>query len=365
MNIPYIRPALYRERDMKKLESVRDDLNISPEKSLKISRRGFLQIVAVAGAAGALWRFGINAESGRHVVRRSLPMMGTVLNLTVIGPDRDSAEEAVDATIERMLNTAGRLSRFDPQSEVSQLNRNGFLGDPGKELLEVLTLGESISKKTAGAFDVSVLPLVSLHQQFVDTNDPPDREEIHRVAALVDYRKIQLAESGIQFLQQDMAVTLDGIGKGYVVDQGVAALKNHGFKNVFVEAGGDLMAAGSKEPGRPWRVGIRNPRPVQAQELVTVDTVNRAIATSGDYMQAYSADMRRHHIINPATGFSPPELASASVIAPSAALADGLATATMVLGADKSLALLEEWPGCEGYFVGKDMKRHQTSGFFG
>ena len=161
-----------------------------------------------------------------------------------------------------------------------------------------------------------------------------------------------------------MGVSLDGIGKGYIVDRGVDQLKDYGFNNVYVEAGGDLMVSGQKSDDTPWRIGIRNPRPEQKKELVTLKVSDKAIATSGDYFQAFSPDLKHHHIIDPRSGFSPPELASCTVTAPNVALADGLATAAMVLGKDAALDLLEPMQGCEAYMVTKELKQYNTTGFF-
>ena len=131
----------------------------------------------------------------------------------------------------------------------------------------------------------------------------------------------------------------------------------------LVEAGGDLSASGNKTPGTPWRIGIQDPRGVTARLLASVDVAGRALATSGDYMQPYSDDRLHHHILDPRTGYSSPELASCTVIAPTAALADGLATAAMVLGAEGSLALTDALPDCEGFFVAKDSSSRRTAGF--
>ena len=161
-----------------------------------------------------------------------------------------------------------------------------------------------------------------------------------------------------------MGISLDGIGKGYIVDQGVAALKQRGFNNVYVEAGGDLMVSGQKEAAVPWRIGIRNPRPQHNQRLVTVAVSDKAVATSGDYLQAFTPDLRHHHIIDPRSGFSPPELASCTVTAPSVAMADGLATALMVLGKNDALDLIEPMHGCEAYMVDKNLQHFNTTGFF-
>ena len=103
-----------------------------------------------------------------------------------------------------------------------------------------------------------------------------------------------------------MGITLDGIGKGYIVDAGTAVLREHGFSNVLVEAGGDLMASGKKEAAQPWRVGVQPPRPQTDKVLARFNLNNQAAATSGDYMQPFSADLSQHHILDPRTGYSAP-----------------------------------------------------------
>ena len=115
----------------------------------------------------------------------------------------------------------------------------------------------------------------------------------------------------------------------------------------------------------PRRIGIRNPRPEEASNLITIEMSNKAVATSGDYMQPFTANMRHHHIIDPRSGISPPELASATVCAPTVAMADGLATAAMVMGPEQALVTLESLPDCEGFFIGKDLQQYRTKGFLG
>jgi thiamine biosynthesis lipoprotein len=164
----------------------------------------------------------------------------------------------------------------------------------------------------------------------------------------------------VTFAHPGMAVTLDGIAKGYIVDAGIEVLKQRGFADVLVEAGGDLLASGQKEQDTPWQIGIRSPRTAQGGLLASFSVENRAVATSGDYMQSFTADLSQHHILDPRTGYSAPELASATVTAPTATLADGLATATMVLGPKAGLRLVESLPGCKAYLVLKDLEIVKT-----
>jgi len=192
----------------------------------------------------------------------------------------------------------------------------------------------------------------------------PPQQEIDSALSLVDYRRVTIEGDTIRYAQPSMAMTLDGIGKGYIVDEGVRKINELGFANVCIEAGGDLMVTGTKSSGDPWTIAIRNPRPEKEQHQYIVTMKDRAIATSGDYMQSFSKDRRYHHIINPATGFSPPELASCSILAPSVARADGLATSAMVMGPEKAIALLETLPDCEGFLIGKDLTTYTSKDFF-
>ncbi len=328
-----------------------------------LDRRRFLQIIAVAGAAGAGWYTGFRPNQRTKVVRRSQPMMGTVLNLIIYGPDQDTIEAALTNTIAKMLSLERHLSRHRPDSEVSRLNTEGQLEKPGPDILNVLKLAQNISHRTDGAFDITVLPLLTTQQQYRGLSSPPP-EALVTPLALVGYQNLQISAKKITLAQPGMGITLDGIGKGYIVDQGVAELEKFGFNNIYVEAGGDLMVQGQKANNRLWKIGIENPRPTKPEKLVVLKASNRAVATSGDYMQAYSSDFSRHHIVNPITGFSPPELASSTITAPNTALADALATATMVLGSKKSIELLAEIPECEGYFIDKDLHHLQTNNFF-
>ncbi|HHL34532.1 MAG TPA: FAD:protein FMN transferase [Desulfobulbaceae bacterium] len=332
------------------------------KKQMRIDRRKFLQIVAVAGAAGAGWTLGLSRRTASYkVVQKSEPMMGTILNLTLYGPDRSVLETAIETTIDRMHGLENILSRHNPASDLARLNRTGTLTNPSRDLTTVLELARFVNDKTGGAFDVTVLPLVKLQQK----GKVPEQADIQKALALTGFHHLSIDAKKITLARAGMGITLDGIGKGYIVDQGVETLRENGFGSAYVEAGGDLMVTGRKPGDQPWRIGIRNPRPSSSGELMVLKTSNHAVATSGDYMQAYATDYSRHHIVNPRTGYSPPELASATITAPTVALADGLATAAMVMGHKRSIAMLRNMPNCEGYFIDKGLNHYQSAGFSG
>jgi thiamine biosynthesis lipoprotein len=322
------------------------------------SRRAVLRIIAVGGAAGAAWKLGWFDRFHLPAVKRSRMLMGTTVNLTVLG-DRDEAEAAAEATLERMAALEALLSRHRDDSELSRLNATGRLDVASEALLDVLRLAERVSRLGDGAFDISIQPVLDLY----DRRRPlPVPEAIEEALALVDYRAVRIVGEAVTLDRPGMRLTLDGVGKGYIVDRGLDVLKERGFDDVFVEAGGDLVAGGSREGGEPWRVGIRHPREGLSLQA-RFEARNVAVATSGDYMQPYTDDYAQHHIVDPRNGRSSPELASSTVIAPNAATADALATLTLALDARAGRALLESLPGCEGYFVSKRLEVTRTSGF--
>jgi thiamine biosynthesis lipoprotein len=327
------------------------------------TRRDVLRILAVGGAGVVVWRLGRLGSRERAAVTRSRLLMGTEVRLTVLGDDREAAEAAADATLERMSALESLLTRYREDSEVSRLNGTGQIDDASDALLDVLRLAHHVSRLGDGAFDITVQPVLDLYRARRAGGDGlPGPEEIERAVALVDHGGLIVEGRTVTLDRPGMRVTLDGIGKGYVVDAGVAVLRERGFPDVFVDAGGDLVAAGDKGGGEPWRIGIRNPRPGAALQA-RFDARNSAVATSGDYMQPFTPDLIQHHILDPRTGYSAPELASATVIAGDAATADALATLSMVLGPQRGRELLEDLPDCEGYLVAKDLEVTRTTGF--
>ena len=329
------------------------------------SRRGFLAILVIGGAAGVGWRLARGrAVPAPRVVRQSRMLMGTMVNLTVVSGDRLAAESAAEAAFDRMAGLEAKLSRWHPDSEVSVLNRTGQLDSAGDDLLAIIELSRRISRLSDGAFDITVLPLLELYKRHKETAAGlPSAAAVQSVLELVDYRQLKVDGRRVSFDVPGMGITIDGAGKGYIVDEGVKELVRAGFSNVLLEAGGDLVATGQKRPGQPWRIGIRSPRQGSAGGPVMLDVVDRAVATSGDYMQAFTADYEHHHIIDPRTGYSSAELASCTLLAPTAAEADALATMAMVLGPGRTEQILKQLPGREGYLISKDLEVTKTAGF--
>ena len=328
-----------------------------------ITRRRVLGLIGAAAVSG-IYYFGFHRTARKEKVQHSMKMMGTFVNFTIITDRPQESREALQQAIAHMQEVGSAINWYNPSSPLSILNREGRLANAPATLITVVTMAKQMSSLTKGAFDPTVLPLLSLYKELKKTGHLPSEEEVVKLLSLVNYQNVEIQGTTIRYKQPGMGMTLDGIGKGYVVDQGVRRLNELGYGDVCIEAGGDLMVTGEKADGSPWTIGIRNPRPEQEEQFI-VTLKNRAIATSGDYEQDFTKDHRYHHIINPFTGFSPPELASASIIAPTVAEADGLATAAIVMGHEKTIKLLETLAEHEGFLIGKDLSTYSSTNFFG
>ena len=193
-----------------------------------------------------------------------------------------------------------------------------------------------------------ILQMHSNHRKDIDccyAGDIAAVVGLNRAArALVGRRGLQVSGADLSFARSGMGITLDGIAKGYIADRVSAVLTSAGVKNHLVNAGGDIMASGHKSPGVPWRVAVQSPTgPAYAGEL---SLSGKAIATSGSYEIYYDASRRHHHLINPASGFSP-AVGSVSVVAGTAMEADTLATALSILPPTDALKLVQGLPGRE------------------
>lgn len=326
------------------------------------TRRQALRILGLSAAAAGALAVGRRGAFSTQAVTRSAWLMGTATRLTVVGTDRDEAGAAADATLAEMARLEAILSAYRPDSPLSRLNATGRLADPEPALLAVLTLGERIARLGEGAFDLTVQPLLDLYDARRGGPSLPSPAAVEAARALVDHRGVRLEAAAVTLARSGMRITVDGIATGYILDRGTEVLRAHGFTNVLIDVGGDIVARGERSPGRPWRIGLRNPRPGPTL-LGTFEVRDGAVATSGDYLHTFASDFTRHHIVDPRTGWSPPELSSATVIAPDAATADALSTLAFVLGARRGRDLLETLPGCEGCFLDKELRMTRTRGF--
>lgn len=323
---------------------------------MSFSRRDFLKITALAGLAvgvsAPMVRYLLNQGSLKKIASTHY-LMGTVVNFVLIAESEDQAQAALQITIEKMLHLIHIYDHRQLDGPLGQLNATGIALLPPSELVATFRKALHFGGLSQGAFDVTMKPMLDTLRE----NRPSTKE----LKNLVDYRLVNVTDDKITFTHPGMAVTLDGIAKGCVVDGGVVALQQLGFENVLVEAGGDMMAK-STQDGEVWQIGITHPRALK-ETIAVISIQNQAVATSGDYMNSFSSDYSTHHIIDPRTGRSPSQLASATVIAANVADADALSTTMMVLGVQDGLALVENLPEASALLISKDLHIYRSSKF--
>ena len=229
----------------------------------------------------------------------------------------------------------------------------------------VLQQALDIAKKTGGAFDPTIGPLVDLWDIGGDNSQVPSQEVIDHARSLVDYRLVELnLEQGTVYLpKQGMALDLGGIAKGYAADQLVAMVQEAGLKRGLFDLGGNIYAFGTKADGSTWRVGVKDPAQPGGNPALALAVQDRSVVTSGMYERFFEQDgIRYHHILNPATGYPVwNDIQSVTIVSKSSLLADALSTSVFLLGREKGLALLES-EDAEGVIIGEDKLVYPTSG---
>ena len=307
------------------------------------------------------------------ILERTNFLMGTVVRIKVSvkdPADRAAAERAMEKAFEEISRVEGVFSVFKADSEISKINRLM----PGRHLKisgEVSGLIEKsieCNKKTHGAFDITVKPLVDLWRAAKDSGRLPDDAAVKAALAKVGSQYIALdrAAGTISFKMPGMAVDLGGVAKGYATDRAVAVLGENGIENAIVNAGGDMYCLGRRSAKVEWNAGIRHPRKKDGV-LFRLKLQDKAVDTSGDYEKYFILNGRRYsHIIDPRTGMPVgDEVVSATVVARDSTTADMLATALCVLGRE-GLETVKSAGGPEALIILNDrgrLKTEMTDGF--
>ena len=276
--------------------------------------------------------------------------MGSVVTIKLYG---DNTFKKLDTTKNGIDNLEKIISRKQEASAVSLLNKNGAVQNA--VCAEIIEKCRKISELSGGAFDLTIGPLSSLWNFDEDVQTVPDKDEIQKALALVDYRKVQTDSKSVS-LAKGQSVDLGAVGKGAACDAAKAYLEKSGVKGAVVSVGGSILAFGKRnKAGDKWRVAVRHPR----QENAYIGVINLSegfVSTSGDYEKYFEKDgIRYHHILNANTGYPADSgLSSVTVVCGSGLLSDALSTACFILGEEKSKALLDEYSAA-AVFVDKDL----------
>lgn len=269
-------------------------------------------------------------------------MMGTSVEMVARHAEVSHCRKAVYLACREMERVEHLLSSFEPESEISRINRAAGI-QPVKvspETFAIVQRSKSYADRTDALVDISIGPLTELWG-FSSDNPArvlPRREEIEARRERVDYRRVLLDSLNTTVFLSALGCSLDLGGlKGYAVDRGASILKQQGIRDFIIKAGGDIYVSGRKDADTDWQVGIRHPREMNAL-IARFRLKDFAVSTSGDYERYTIIDGRRyHHILDPRTGYPSQLSQSSTVLCSTSEEADVLAKYAFILGYEEAL----------------------------
>lgn len=277
------------------------------------------------------------------------PLMGTLFRIQTYAPSRQVAQQAVDAAFDEANAINEVASDYMADSELLGLSLKPA-GQPivvSPRLFLLIEQARGLAQLTDGAFDPTLGPLTKLWRESRRRKQLPTNEKLEVARRSSGYQRLvcDRASSTITWRVSGMRLDLGGIAKGQAADAMLALFMQHNLPSTSITAGGDVRL-GAPPPGQKgWTVGVRTFDRNKDSETLTLS--HCAVSTSGDLQQAIEINGTRYaHIIDPQTGLGLTHSVAATVIAPTAAQSDALATACCVLQPQKARELIKSIPGC-------------------
>lgn len=289
--------------------------------------------------------------ASQQTYERTVKLMGSRFDLTVVADDQTLANTYIDLAITEIERIENLISSWDNNSQTSAVNDQAGIRavQVDSELMELIERALGLSQLTDGAFDISYASMDKIWSFDGSMEVMPTSEAIQQSVARVGYENIVLDKNkNTVFLKNTgMKIGFGAIGKGYAADRAKQLLISKGVTAGIINASGDMNTWGHQPDGSPWTVAITNPlNKNKVFALLPLD--NKAVVTSGNYEKFVKfGDKRYTHIIDPRTGYPASGLISVSVFAPSAELADALATAVFVMGPEAGLNRINQLPQIE------------------
>jgi thiamine biosynthesis lipoprotein len=293
----------------------------------------------------------------------SAGIMGTNIYVEVWAETPVQGQLALKAVMAEMERINQLMSPYIDTSELSLINASAgkvamVISD---EMFELLDKSIKISDLTKGAFDITFASVGYLYNY--KGNKRPDEATIASLLDAVNYKHIVLNKENktVFFSNEKVKIDLGGIAKGHAVDNSISLLERMGILHGLVTAGGDTRLIGDRR-GKPWIVGIRDPRNKEKQAVV-MPLQSSAMSTSGDYERYFEEDGKRyHHILSPKTGKSTYDVQSVSIIGPSSTFNDALSTAVFVMGLREGLGMINRIDGYDAVVMDNQRKMHYSNG---
>jgi thiamine biosynthesis lipoprotein len=313
-----------------------------------LSRRKVIALCAAAGGA-ALVPFGASRRAeAAPLLEWTGVSLGAVATLRLAHPDRSAGEAILRRAVAEARRLEAIFSLYRDDTALAELNRSGVLAAPPAELVHLLRLCDDMWRLTGGAFDPTVQPLWRCYADHfagpdADPTGPPP-QKLAEAVRLVGWTKVGVSRNRIVLGERGMGLTLNGIAQGYITDRVVDLLRQEGVHSSLGDMG-EIRTLGHRPDGRAWRAEIATKTPPRR----ALDLVDKAVATTSADGFQFDAGGRCNHLFDPASGHCAGPAVSRTVIAPTAAVADALATAFALMDGERARRVLAEVPDTRLY----------------
>ncbi|MCF6366508.1 MAG: FAD:protein FMN transferase [Bacteroidales bacterium] len=290
--------------------------------------------------------------------------MGCRFDITVVAENPVLGNEYISSAINEISRIEKIISSWDSTSETSKINKYAGI-KPVKvssELFDLIERSLIISKLTDGAFDISYASMDRIWKFDGLMKQFPSKTEINNSVSKVGFENIIInkKEQTVYLRLKGMKIGFGAIGKGYAADKAKKLLISKGVNAGIINASGDMNTWGKQPGGNDWTIAITNPLNKE-KAFAVLPISNRAVVTSGDYEKFVMFNGKRYsHIIDPKTGYPATGIISVSVFAPSAELADALATSIFVTGSETGLNIINQLPDIECIIIDDSGKIHTS-----
>lgn len=291
--------------------------------------------------------------------------MGSSFKIVLYTADEPTARRASRLAFARIAALDATLSDYQPESELMRLCARAG-GPPvavSADLFTVLERSKQMYERSAGAFDVTVAPVVRLWRRARRDRKLPDPERLAQALALVGSDKMLLDTKArtVQLLKPGMKLDVGGIAKGYAAGEAIETLKQQGIPRALVAGAGDIVVSGPPPGSEGWAIGVAPLDPRESTPRRYFSLRDAAISTAGDSERFVEIGGRRYsHIVDPRTGLGVVDRCSVTVIADDGATADSLDTAVYALGPERGLPLVETTPRAAALIVRLTSGAEQT-----
>ncbi len=306
--------------------------------------------------------FFVKGLKARNTIEATEFLFDTICTVTTYSKS-DAA--AVDAAFNEAAHIDRLADFFSPDSDVSKINnakaKEALAVDP--HIINMLILAQEINIKSGGAFDISTAPVSALWSFGEEASIPPTDEEISAYLPLVGRDKLLLNADDMTVTKNftETKIDLGGIAKGYAADKAAEILLSFGVKSAIIDFGGNIVTIGEnpQSNNKKWRIGLQTPFAPTGEYSKIIEVTSGAVVTSGTYQRYFEYNgVKYHHIIDPKTGKpANQDFDSVTVVSPSAALSDCIATAAFVLGREQGEALAKSFDA-ELYFLQNNVTKN-------